>query len=142
MALDSIVTIDYVTAASARDLILQMNGGIIDHETLNACTPAGSDLWVGYVDGCPVCAWGLVPPSILSDRAYLWLYASDRADEHKFLFVRYSRRVMDGLREHYPMIYGTCDRTNARAIRWLRWLGAEFDPPVGDKAPFHIGATG
>jgi len=140
--LDSDVTIDYVPAARARDLILQMSGGVIDHEVLYACTPASSDLWVGYVDGVPVCAWGLVPPSILSDRAYLWLFASERVDEHKFLFVRYSQRVMEHLKGLYPVLYGTCDLCNPRAIRWLQWLGAEFDPPVGDKALFHIGAVG
>lgn len=139
---NSDVYVDYVTSACARDLILQMNGGVIDHDILQACTPVGSDLWVGYVDGNPVCAWGLVPPSILSDRAYLWLYASERVDEHKFLFVRYSQRVMEHLKGLYPVLYGTCDLGNARAIRWLQWLGARFDPPSGGKAMFHIGAAG
>lgn len=134
--------IEYASAGSARDLIIQMNGGVIDHGVLNACTPAGSDLWVGYVDDTPVCAWGLVPPSILSDRAYIWLYASPLVDEYKFLFVRQSQRVMEELRQYYPHLYGVCNVNNARAIRWLQWLGAEFDPAIGTTLPFHIGATG
>lgn len=129
-------------AVTTRRLILEMHGGIlsdIQFKTLDGCLGPTAELWIGLVDGRPVCAWGLVPPTVLSDRAYLWLYASAAVDEYKFLFVRYSQRVVETLRESYPIIHGICDVTNPRAIRWLRWLGANFSDPYDGHVPFVIG---
>src|SRR5438445_3810574 len=53
------------SAAYARDLICEMNGGVMEADklrSLEAMTGVGSDLWIGLIDEVPVCAWGLVPP--------------------------------------------------------------------------------
>lgn len=136
------VFIDKVQANHARYLISQMKeGGLTDEDNrkLDACLGPASDIWVGFIDKVPVCAWGLVPPTMLSDRAYLWLYASPLVDDYKFLFVRYSQRVVEGLRTYYPTIYGVCDVENDRAIRWLKWLGGKFTEPYEGQVPFTIG---
>src|SRR2546422_670823 len=83
------------SAAYARDLICLMNGGVMEPEklrSLDAMTGVGSDLWIGLIDEVPVCAWGLVPPSLISDRAYLWLYVTDAVEANKFIFIRWSQR--------------------------------------------------
>lgn len=132
------------SAAYARDLINMMNGGVMDGDklrSLEAMTGVGSDLWIGLFDDVPVCAWGLVPPSLISDRAYLWLYVTEAVEENKFIFVRYSQRVMEDLRKLYPTIYGVCEVGNARAIRWMHWLGAEFGYPTDAVIPFMIGGA-
>lgn len=129
-------------ALTTRQLIMEMHGGILtkaQSDTLDSCLGPTSDLWVGFISGRPVCAWGLVPPTMLSDRAYLWLYASPAVDEHKFLFVRYSQRVIEDMRRYYPVIYGVCRLGDDRAIRWLKWLGAKFESPDSDFIPFVIG---
>ena len=129
------------SATYARDLICLMNGGVMDADklrSLEAMTGVGSDLWIGLINEVPVCAWGLVPPSLISDRAYLWLYVTEGVEEHKFIFVRWSQRVMQELRKQYPTIYGCCDIHNSRAIRWMKWLGAEFGLPSDSVIPFVI----
>lgn len=129
------------SAIYARDLIYMMNGGVMDEDKLRgleAMTGVGSDIWIGLIDEVPVCAWGLVPPTLISDRAYLWLYVTDKVEEHKFIFVRWSQRVMEELRQRYPTIYGVCEVSNSRAIRWMRWLGAEFGHPEAKVVPFVI----
>lgn len=131
------------SAVYARDLISTMNGGVMDGDklrSLEAMTGIGSDLWIGLINEVPVCAWGLVPPSLISDRAYLWLYVTEGVDEHKFIFVRWSQRIMADLRKRYPMIYGVCEVDNKRAIRWMKWLGAEFGYPGEAVIPFVIEA--
>jgi len=129
-------------ATTTRGMILAMHGTLTDVQvrTLDGCNGPTSDLWVGFIDGRPVCAWGLVPPTMLSDRAYLWLYATPAIDEYKFLFIRHSIRVMERLRELYPVIHGVCDIENTRAIRWLKRLGATFSDPYDGHVPFVIGA--
>ena len=70
--------------------------------------------------------WGLIPPSVLSEQAYLWLLTTDLIEEHKFLFTRYSQRVVEMMLRVYPTIVGHIDQKEARAVQWLKWLGAEI----------------
>lgn len=95
--------------------------------------------WMGSVDGEVICLWGLIPHSLLSDDATLWLHVTDKFKGNEFLFVRHSQEVVKGLLLEYPVIRGHVLSDNDRAIRWLRWLGAEFGPPKEDwRIPFAI----
>jgi len=94
----------------------------------------------GMVDGKIACVWGLIPPTLLSNKAYLWLLTTDIVAEHKFLFVRHSQRYVEEALKQYPIIVGDCLIGNASAMRWLRWLGAEFGEPDGGRIPFMIKA--
>lgn len=124
-----------------RELILSARGGILtelESRTLDACLGFATHLWVGSIGGKLTCAWGLVPPSLLSDEAYLWLYHTPAVEEHKFLFVRYSQRVIEEMLKFYPKIVGVADVSARDSIRWLKWLGAVFDSPIGKYVPFSI----
>ncbi len=98
-------------------------------------------LWIGSNDGIALCIYGLIPPTLISDRAYLWLYTTEHFTLHQFMFVRHSQRVVADMLQHYPILVGHCETSNRRAQRWLRWLGAEFSNPIEDKLlPFEIKA--
>lgn len=136
------ISIQPIDRTATRELILAMKGGILsdaDLKALEACTSFASHLWIGYIRDRPVCAWGLVPPTILADRAYLWLYHTEAVEEFKFIFVRRSQLVMEQMRELYPVIYGVCGIDRPKSIRWLKWLGARFGEPFGTHIPFLIG---
>lgn len=94
--------------------------------------------WVGKVDGEIICVWGLVPPTVLSDRAWLWLLTTDAVEDHKFIFTRYSQRVLEVMLRRYPTIIGETEVDNHKAIRWLRWLGASFQEHSGGRLRFII----
>lgn len=95
-------------------------------------------VWIGYYDSVPVCAWGLIPPTLLSDQAHLWLHSTDAIKGHEFLFIRNSQRVVELLLEDYPLITGITDPQMPGTVQWLRWLGAVFDKPLGKYVPFTI----
>lgn len=140
----NVVSID---RATTRQMIIDMKGGILDEKdqlALAACTHNASHTWLCTVDDRPVAAWGLVPPTILSDRAYLWLYSTPAVEDHKFLFIRRSQIVMEEMQRLYPTIYGVCEIGNDRAIRWIRWLGTEFGIPgsIPGMIPFVIQRKG
>ncbi len=121
------------------EIILAEFGKILsDHEMeiLDQSQSLG-EVWVGYVDGHFVCCWGLIPPSFLSNQAYIWMWASEKVP-HQFLFVRHSQLQMNKFLERYDSIVGQCSLENGSAQRWLHWLGAEFEPPVNGLRPFVI----
>jgi hypothetical protein len=79
-----------------------------------------------------------VPPTLLSDHAYLWLMVNDLVKEHQFCFVRHSQMELAKMLEKYPTIVGHCDRRHKDSMRWLRWLGAKFSDEPGPYASFMI----
>lgn len=112
---------------------------LTDHEqlVLDNCLMMTSHLWAGFYDGDFVCTWGLIPPTLMSNSAYLWLYTTELG-RHEFLFVRHSQRIVEQMLKEYPTIVGHTHIDRQKAIRWLQWLGAEFGPCEGRLVPFVI----
>jgi len=106
--------------------------------TLARCIKSSEIWWAGFVDDRVACVWGLVRPSILVNSAYLWLITTDLVKEHTFMFVRRSQIEVAKMLEVCDEIIGDCILGDYRAMRWLRWLGAEFSDPVGGRVPFRI----
>lgn len=109
-----------------------------DREIMDHCIAFSSDVWTGYVDGEVACMWGVAPPSLLSTRAYLWLYVTDLVNDHQFVFVRHSQMVIKKLLEEYDLITGHFVIGGPDSKRWLKWLGATFGEPEGNLIPFQI----
>jgi hypothetical protein len=102
------------------------------------CANTSRQLWVGLIEGNVVCVWGLIPPTLLSSRAYLWLYTTDNLDGNEFLFVRHSQRAIEEMLKEYSVIYGHTEPGLPRTHRWLRWLGAQFGEQQNGLIPFEI----
>lgn len=109
-----------------------------DAEIMRTCIALSSDVWTGLVDGEIACIWGVAPPSLLSTRAYLWLYVTELVKEHQFTFVRHSQVEIAKLLQIYDVITGHCIIGSTSSIRWLKWLGATFGEPDGKLIPFQI----
>jgi hypothetical protein len=112
----------------------------IEWEVMKSTYVRASERWLGKVDGKIACIWGLIPPTFLSDSAYLWLYCNELVAEHKFTFIRHSQRQLEIMLNYYPVIVGHCFADNRSAQKWLVWLGAKWDTPEGKVIPFKIGA--
>lgn len=97
--------------------------------TLTECVTRSSEVQYGYVDDEVACMWGLIPPTLLSQTAYLWLLTTDLVDAHRFLFVRHSQRWLEETLKVYPVIVGSVAIDNHSARKWLSWLGAQFSTP-------------
>lgn len=105
---------------------------------LDQCIKKSEYLWVGKWDNEIICAWGLIPPTILSEQAHLWMLNATNIKEHKFIVVRHSQIFMEKMLEKYPKIVGYCKAGQKHSVKWLKWLGAEFMEPHGDMLPFVI----
>lgn len=105
---------------------------------LKDCLVASADTWAGLLNEEIACVWGLIPPTLLSEQAYIWLYVTPLVENHEFIFVRNSQIAIAQALKKYPNIYGHTEIGNDRAIRWLKWLGATFGEPKGKAVPFVI----
>lgn len=109
--------------------------------TLASFMMTSTEVWAGYLDDEVACVCGLIAPTMLSDRAYLWLITTSLVDEHQFRFIRQSQIWMQSIRRSYPWITGDVAEHNARAQQWLKWLGAEFGFPKAGMIPFSIASA-
>lgn len=108
-------------------------------EIFDRCMLSSTSIWAGLTPKRQLaCVWGLIPPSLLSDRAYLWLYTTDLVKDHEFIFVRNSQLAIEEMLKLYPVLVGHVKIGNDEALRWLRWLGAKFSDPADGAIPFTI----
>lgn len=97
-----------------------------------------SQIWVAMIHDEIACCWGFVPPTLLSEEAYLWMYHTPIVEQHKFLFVRNSQLIRDKVLLEYPLIYGHVKASAVSSRRWLKWLGATFGEQVNGMLRFEI----
>lgn len=98
-------------------------------------------MWAGRINGRLVCVFGVVPPTVIADTAYLWLWETDQVKGNEFIFVRKSQIVIRELLQRWPRLVGMCKCDAERSQRWLRWLGARLGEPRDGFVPFVIGGT-
>jgi hypothetical protein len=131
-----------LSAGEAKNLIEDMILNDQEDKIMDFCLLMSTVIWAGFVDGGLACIWGVIPPTLLSAQAYLWLYTTDLIKDHQFLLVRHSQMVIDEILEEYPSIVGHAIMGSDKSIRWLKWLGAKFGEPHGTSIPFRITRNG
>jgi len=82
----------------------------------------------GDYDGRLLVVLGFIPPTILAEDAYLWMYTSEHARQFPYVVGRWGFRVVEAAFHRYTRIVGHCNRDSAH---WLRRLGAEVMPGPG-----------
>jgi hypothetical protein len=85
--------------------------------------------WIAKVDGEVMVAWGVIPPCMLSSSAYVWVVVADAIKDdskYKFLFIRYSQRILEVMLQKYESLYGFCYPYQVDSIKWIKFLGGEF----------------
>lgn len=135
------VLIESLEGMSISELISFSTELTLDSKSLDMlefCQTMSAESWSGYVNGRLVCCWGLIPPSLLSSQAYLWMHSTPAIRDHQFLLVRHSQRIIEQALTRYERIVGHCQASASDSIRWLRWLGAEFEYTGEQFIPFTI----
>ncbi len=105
----------------------------------------GSVTWSHYVrtglaDGEVICIYGVGRTHFLSDTGVPWMLASTKIEKHALPFLRHCSGAMEELKVGHATLVNFVDCRNTMSMRWLKWLGFEFEPaaPFGpDGLPFH-----
>lgn len=130
--------IQQVSNYQAQELIKGIELDDVGQQTMDFCLLMSTVIWAGFINNKLACIWGVIPPSLMSHQAYLWLYTTDVINGHEFVLVRHSQRVIEEILKEYPSIVGHALMGADKSIRWLKWLGAKFGPPQGTGIPFRI----
>ena len=81
-------------------------------------------------DGVPLVILGLVVTSGLTKLGCPWMLGTQEAGKHKREFLTRSKPVIDEMLDICPRLVNYVHVKNKLSIRWLRWLGFEFDDPI------------
>lgn len=127
-----------ITTAEANELVKGIELDEIGRRTMDFCLLMSTVIWAGFIDGKLACIWGVIPPTLMSYQAYLWLYTTDAIKEHEFRLIRHSQMVIEEVLQEYESVVGHAIIGSDKSIRWLKWLGAKFGPPQGTAVPFRI----
>lgn len=84
----------------------------------------------GLADGVPYCVFGVNRAAMISDMGIPWMVGTVDLDRHARYFIKHCRAIVDGWMLEYRMLENHIDARNTKAIRWLKWMGFEFDDPA------------
>jgi hypothetical protein len=110
------------------------------HDALTVSLRAAVLARTGLIDGEPVCVFGVSPASLLTGIGTPWMLATPSVHHADRTLVRLSRPIVEAMQAFFALLVNWVDARNARAIRWLTWLGFTVEParPYGmDGLPFH-----
>lgn len=100
-----------------------------------------SSAFVALDEGRPICAFGVVPYSVLTKFGAPWMVGTNALDRSSRQFIRQCRTDLSGFFGEWDKLLNVVDARNTTAIRWLKWLGFTVFPavPYGPLGmPFHL----
>lgn len=95
---------------------------------------ASREPMTGAADECPVCMFGISTATPFDRVGHPWLLSTDEIEDHAYALLIGSRRYLAIERENYARLENYIDVRNDKALKWVKWLGFELDPP----APYGI----
>jgi len=91
-----------------------------------------STICLTVIQGEPVGMFGLVEDPADENRAIIWMLGSERLNKVSREVIRDTKYIIDGFLDNYDVLFNHVDARNTKAIRWLRYLGAD----INDAEPF------
>ena len=99
------------------------------YDALRRGVAMSDESFTGLWDDKVVCIFGVAQPSPFTDEGIPWLLASDLVDDVSHTFLRVNRVYAKEIKKRYSRLENYVDCRNTGAIKWLQWLGFEFDLP-------------
>lgn len=86
--------------------------------------------WTIMEGNTPIGMFGVSSVSTLGNEGIPWLLGTDRMLKVRRQFIRESQRYLDEIHRLYPKLVNFVHINNVASLRWLSWLGFDFDGPV------------
>ncbi len=91
------------------------------------------------LNGRPIAIFGLVPETLVGEKASIWLLATNDLTKIQMRFLRHCKYFIDMMLDYFPYLYNHVDDRNIKSINWLRYCGAHIEEPKPhgiDNRPF------
>lgn len=100
-------------------------------DALRRCIEVSAIAWTVYVDGEPVCVFGLRSIELYADRMLwiVWMLGSHTLYRLKREFLRLTRTIWSILLARCGHLVGWVDDKYDESKRWLKWLGCTLHEP-------------
>jgi hypothetical protein len=98
-------------------------------EGIRLSLQASEAAWTWFVNGAPVCMFGVSPNPVLQGVGMPWMIGTTLLERHAMTFLRRCRPYLEEMSESFVLLQNYVDARNVSAIRWLKWLGFKFDSP-------------
>lgn len=82
----------------------------------------------------PIAMFGICPECVLGYKASIWMLGTDKLADIRLPFLKNSKTFIKAYLNRYPYLYNWVHCGNAESLKWLRYCGAKFMPPM----PFGI----
>ena len=86
--------------------------------------------WTIMQDGVPIGMFGVSSVSVLGNTGIPWLLGTDAMLKIRRQFIRESMRYLDEVMALYPRLVNFIHAGNVQSLRWLMWMGFDFEGPV------------
>lgn len=93
-------------------------------EAINESAKRSREAWTLCYGDVPLCVFGHVPDC--AGGAVFWLLGTDEIKHHKREFMRQSKLWKVRMMEKYEYLTNVVCMENQDSVRWLKWMGAEF----------------
>ena len=86
--------------------------------------------FTAVADDEPIAMFGVAPDG--TDNGIVWMVATNALERMTLrkALLKSSRELLPVLMAGYSKVYNVVDQRNDKAIRWLHWLGFEFENAV------------
>lgn len=112
-------------------------GMLYPAEALDLALRDCPDALTGFVNGEPVCMFGVTPASILGSLGCPWMIGTDGIKANAKGFLKGSKQAIKTMKEPYSILANMVDARHTEAIRWLKWLGFTIHDPM-PYGPFNL----
>lgn len=106
-----------------------MSGGASVEECFDHLRRRSVRARAAYVNGDLAAVYGVLAPTLTSEVGNPWLAATsliERPDVRRE-FIRYTEQEMRWLSQGFQQLWNLVSEDNKIAIRWLKWVGFQFD---------------
>lgn len=70
---------------------------------------------------------GIIPDEVLGQKACIWFLASDELKDIGRVFLRNAKKIIGGLLEYYPFLYGNIHVENKTSMFWMQYCGCRIE---------------
>lgn len=99
-------------------------------EMLRASFAMSDHTYAGFVDGKLVALFGVTPLSRLTGYGVPWLMSTNHMTTNGIHVLRHSKRITQIWMQEFSVLRNYVDADNAAAIKWLKWLGFDFQQSI------------